>query len=302
LATDETIISEKGDQKEAARPTTPADDGIPDPVQSSDSKIGQVPTDSRIRTSTLAEAVPDTDATARVSRNDTADSLKRDRLGKFENAKAVRVLEALRSTFDASAYVQRYLTLKQIASLLQKLAPRSRFKAQSMFTFRIHASRDALLEWTRVLSLPLEQSAFRENGQRTQISAYDLIDSKRRERFEFAVRPYIISPSACNTNWSDESGESSFMACVALALADWNDCAHQPWTARPGVSSLAQQCGWLAQERPTSRAMTPAVLLGNMDTEAKQLILSLREKGLYTAPESPVHQLMQKSDRNVYLL
>jgi hypothetical protein len=301
LATDQTIDSEKGDQEEAASSITSTDDRIPDPVRYSESKTGQALPDSRMRTSTLAGAVADTDAKDTIRRNDTADSLKRDRLGKFENTKTVRILEALRSAFNASAYVQRYIMLEQIAGRSQKLAPKSlRFKLA--LKAQIIDGRDDLLEWTRILSLPLEQSDSSESRQRTQTSAYDLIDPKRRERFEFSVRPYIISPSACNVDLSDESKESSFMACVALALADWDDCAYQPWTARPEISSLAQQCEALAQERPTGKTMTPAVLIDNINIGVRQLALSIRENGLYTAPKTPVHDLMRKRDRNVYLL
>jgi hypothetical protein len=303
LATDETIVSEKGDQEDAARSITPTDDNIPDPVRSLESKTGQVLTDSRMGTSTLAEAVADADAEAKVRRKDTSDSLERDRLGKSDETKAVRILEALRSAFDASAYVQRYRMLAFIVSRLHKVARARRYKAVFMLERQILESRDDLLECTRILSLPLERSGSSGSGQRTQINAYDLIDSKRRKRFELAVRSYIISPSACNVGWSDESNKSSFMACVALALADWDDCAYQPWTAHPELSSLAQQCELLTQERPPSKgAKNIAVLLENIDIGVKQLTLSVREKGLYSAPGTPVHQLMRKNDRNVYLL
>jgi hypothetical protein len=99
----------------------------------------------------------------------------------------------------------------------------------------------------------------------------------------------------CDVDWNDESKESSFMACVTLALADWNNCAYQPWKARPELCLLAQQCESLAQGGPIE-------LVDNVKIGAEQLIMCVREEGLYTTPETPVHQLMRKNDMNVYLL
>jgi hypothetical protein len=118
-----THVSEKADQETPARSISPTNENVSNNARSSESKTEQAPADGRMRTSTLPGAIVDTDAMARVgrkARKDTAGGSKSDRLVESANRKAVQVLEALRSIFDASAYVQRYTLLQKISSELRR--------------------------------------------------------------------------------------------------------------------------------------------------------------------------------------
>jgi hypothetical protein len=139
-------------------------------------------------------------------------------------------------------------------------------------------------------------------GRLRQTGMYELIDPKLRERFEFAVRLYIISPSACD--WGDGNDEGDFLACVALALSDWDDCAHhyQHWTPQPDLTSLAWECQSLARDMAGSLPRNFKTLHKGIRSRARKLLTNVRKNGLYTTLESPILQLMRKNDRNVYLL
>jgi hypothetical protein len=241
----------------------------------------------------------DESAKRRPGSDGNGGSEKQTRLAQSDQTKAHRVLEVLRSHFETSAYVQRYQILAQMGNLLE--GPKSRFK--SLLKAQTNRNDDyTLAEWARNIPSPLEpseQSKSKLAEQQAQINAYDLIDPKRRERFEFAVRPYIISPSACNVIAGDEGG---FLACVALALADWGGCAHQRWMARPEVVTLAWECEVLAHDMARSLRKPSAVSHKDVYLKVMDLLKNVRGNGLYTAPESPVTHLMRKNDRNVYLL
>jgi hypothetical protein len=133
---------------------------------------------------------------------------------------------------------------------------------------------------------------------------YELIDPKLRERFEFAVRPYIISPTACDFNWGDDTDEGDFLACVVLALSNWDDCVHhsQHWTRLLDLTSLAWECETLAVDLRGSLPKTSKTLYKGIRSKARKLLTNVHKNGLYTAPESPIPKLMRKHDRNVYLL
>jgi hypothetical protein len=227
--------------------------------------------------------------------------------GDFNIAKANRIVAVLRLTFATSAYVQKYSVLTQMVNKSQ--TPKNRAKNESEVEVTA-ITADDLAEWARSLLQPLEQreyTHFDHLRKRMLPGTYDLIDPKLRERFEFTVRPYIISPTGCGFEWGNEHNEGDFLACVALALSDWTDCKHQHWTPRPDLDSLAQECESLARavaarDVAGSLPKLSITLRKGIRSRIRRLLTNVRDDGLYTAPESPVRKLMRELDRNVYLL
>jgi hypothetical protein len=305
--------------------STHSTNDTPSNVQPADDTSDQLSAEGRKSATSIKEASTAIGADRKARSNDDDDSArpkarsdddvqgqKRIRLAQSEKTKAQRVLEVLRSLFESSAYVQRHQTLEEIGHQFQglrsKLRSKARLKSLSIFQAG-NVDCPALVEWARSLLHPLEQGGHRESqqiGHQTQTSAYELIDPKRRARFEFAVRSYIISPAASNVHSGAEAGtdEGDFLACVALALSDWDECARQLWMAQPELVSLAQECDSVAHDMARSfpKPKTKPTSYESIDLNVRKLLTNVRENGLYVAPESPVTQLMRKNDRNVYLL
>jgi hypothetical protein len=253
--------------------------------------------------SSHAEALADVEADLRAIYMEDPDDAERTRLAKFKIDNATRIRIHLESTFMTSTYVQRFSMLLQMAQTSQTSKSRLKNETKGQAT---EVSLGDLARWARNFLEPLTEDEYRfmNFGRLRQTGMYELIDPKLRERFEFAVRPYIISPSACDFNWGDGTDEGDFLACVALALSDWDDCAYhyQDWTPQPGLDSLSRECGFLARDVADSLPKAFKTLHKGIRSKARKLFTNVREDGLYMAPESPVRRLMRKNDRNLYLL
>jgi hypothetical protein len=256
-----------------------------------------------INSSSQAEALADVEGDLRAIYMEDPDDAERTRLDKFKTDNATRISIHLRSTFMSSTYVQRFSVLLQIAQTSQTSKSRLKNETKGQAT---EVSLGDLARWARNFLEPLTEDEYRfmNFGRLRQTDMYELIDPRLRERFEFAVRPYIISPSACDFNWGAGTDEGDFLACVALALSDWDDCAHryQNWTPQPDLTSLSRKCGFLAHDVADSLPKASKTLHKGIRSRARKLLTNVRKNGLYTAPWSPVHRLMRKNDRNVDLL
>jgi hypothetical protein len=254
--------------------------------------------------SSHAEALADVEADLRAIYMEDPDDAERTRLAKFKIDNATRIRIHLESTFMTSTYVQRFSMLLQMAQTSQTSKSRLKNETKGQAT---EVSLGDLARWARNFLEPLTEDEYRfmNFGRLRQTGMYELIDPKLRERFEFAVRPYIISPSACDFNWGDGTDEGDFLACVALALSDWDDCVHhyQDWAPQPDLTSLSRECGFLSRDvADHGLPKTSKTVHKGIRSKARKLLTNVRKNGLYAAPESPVGQLMRKNDRNVYLL
>jgi hypothetical protein len=206
-------MSDKGEAAVDVSTHPTGKEGTTDPVQSADDRTNQLSAEfpkGAVATKQASAAFGvdreamsyrDDDSAIRKARSDDADVngewrfRDRRRLAQPEIIKAHHVRVILRSHFESSAYVQRY---QYLALMRQQLLPFISNKFMGGADHKTH-SKEVLADSARDLLQPLEHSMPQHVHIQTQTNTYDSIDPKRRERFELAVRSYMIGAMKLET-------------------------------------------------------------------------------------------------------
>lgn len=225
------------------------------------------------------------------------------------------ILEQLRSSFASSRYVQTHAELHYKFRLIKRM--RQDLNGHKNI-WLLHSDWTQLfwqVEANPLLSLvseprwsSLEIHSRQSTRNRNRRDLYNLIPSKLKARFESAIQAWASKLDS--VSWRYDLDGTDNLACIALALADWDDCSLQEWRPRDGLQSLANRVNevlfdvkawlfdgfkregddFLRMERDEMNQLESLLQSFTADTPGK---------GLYTAPsENPVTRLLHLRDKD----
>jgi hypothetical protein len=214
------------------------------------------------------------------------------------------ILEQLRSCFASSKYVQRHAEFQEQILLIGE----KDFKRYIMSTPTRLANARGKLVMVKPQWSSLEPQARQSNKSKVKEDRYDLIPSGSKADLESSVNSWALDPSEQSGSPWNEDSRMGFVACVALAFADWDDHGSEAWRLRDYVQSMVDLIKRvLADDEDGLRLRVTWSRREDdrMKDFHRDASIGILEKGLYTAPsEDPVSQLLRlrEEDATVYLL
>ena len=222
------------------------------------------------------------------------------------------VLEQLRSSFASSEYVGRHALLYNQTK---------RLETQWILEARLRGTETRMRNSKGLTHMPKDwQSATRgwysngwsylgpQAGQNAESrkggDLYDLFPLNLKTELESNVLPWSSDPDGDGSSRWNEADGIGFLACVALALADWDVYGRETWRLRP----MAEQVNKLLVD--LKQAMHPDDFLdhGSFDQFSslfQNFAADVLKRWLYKASSvNPVRRLLRlrDSDSIVYLL
>jgi len=217
------------------------------------------------------------------------------------------ILEQVRSCFASSRYVQRHAEFHKQTTLI---GAKLMFERASYY-----GSRRKLVRLREELGMLEPEWSFLGPQVRPSIKGkvgsdnYDLIPSTLKTELESRVHAWALDPHDRSGNVWDEGSGIGFVACVALALADWDHHGASTWQLQDRLRSMAEQVRDLVGEQFSESSIRKGA--GNLgatdrlERALREASVDILEEGLFVAPpEDPVSRLLhlRKKDSTVYLL
>jgi hypothetical protein len=159
---------------------------------------------------------------------------------------------------------------------------------------------------------PLGPQTRQSTDSRSGRDLYSLVPSQPRAEFESAIQSWALVPDGrigipCN---GDDGYD--FLACVALALTDWDSYESKPWQPHDDLQTVTEQLGLLLEATLKHYAgdTEDIATWGREDFIRLRCLIrdfttGILEKGLYLLPsENPVSRLFQLREKGavVYML
>jgi hypothetical protein len=222
--------------------------------------------------------------------------MKKDQLAKEELLSAQTqnivgpIIRQLRSSFASSTYVDRHAELsRRIKSSHMKTSPEELLLLEP--------------EWSS-----LEPKSGQSIKGRKEEDIYDLLPSNLRAEFESAVQLWASNPDGHITCWNGRDG-IGFLACIALALANWDIYGQEAWQLRDDLQSAVDQLRKTIVDASQGKdsLITPSIKSARIHTLrglSKDVCCNILSKGLYAAPSAnPVTSLLHSREETstVYL-
>jgi hypothetical protein len=208
------------------------------------------------------------------------------------------ILEQLRSGFACSSYVQRHANLYKQNDFIDYEKLLKLFSDEGVPHHRMQVW---YCHWINGLTTsgpfwsPLEPQPGQSTKGRIGRDFYSLIPSQLKAELESAVQSWASDPDEPNGNsWNGHDG-TGFLACVALALTDWDSYELRTWQPHDDLQTVAGQVSLLWGQETSDRLRC---LIRDFTT-------GILEKGLYLPPsEHPVSRLFQLREKGavVYML
>lgn len=132
------------------------------------------------------------------------------------------ILEQLRSSFAASKYVQMHVELCRKIKAIEKLfkVASLSFESSPTDSFWRRVNSVGVLEFSQWSSL--EPQAGKGTKSRSERDFYGLIPSQLEAEFESAAQSWASdSDGQGGSRWNEMDG-TGVLACIALALANWD--------------------------------------------------------------------------------
>jgi hypothetical protein len=231
------------------------------------------------------------------------------------------ILWLLRSRLAASKYVQIHFELCKLVeyiktellvkAALEKREP-SRSKASQMSSIFLGRKRDRIpdesLERLKTLWSPFEPQAGKSAKNRSESDFYNLLPSNLKAEFESNVQSWASDPDVQGGSRWDEMEGTGFLACVALALTDWDCYETKAWQPCDDLAITVDQIDRLIKDLRRAGSLKEFWEVNDADKLERLLghcSTGVLEKGLFTAPsESPVSRLFQLREKEpmVYLI
>jgi hypothetical protein len=228
------------------------------------------------------------------------------------------ILDAIRSVLAASNYVKRFETLLSIRSEIVhrfvKLSG-SRARLKALYKFQPRGTANAIeddaifgpaLAWLakfRAECNELDTLTDHKSRRSKTIDVYELLPRIHRARLEDATLEGTSAPSVLSSNSSDNT---SFVALIALAAAEWDTDINQAWRLNTEVLNRFEALTTTWREEALRFGHDQKKRLDSqrkvqLDTELQTT--DLINDGLYNAPEnSELDILLTKEIRKVCLL
>jgi hypothetical protein len=235
----------------------------------------------------------------------------------YDQKSAEAILRQLRFKIESSEYVQKHVKLckytKTVEStLLLKKALKNSPSIESIKLWRQAQDqvRNEPLLTSHQLNV-LEPRAGESIKRRVPINERDLYGAtswQLRAEFDSAVQSWASDPESQGASRWDAMDGAGLLACVALALADWDTYERKEWRVRDEWRTALDQINELifdlVRDKPPKRKRG----FGRAD-ELEHLLrhfsTNILEMGLYTAPEKdPVARLFHAREKHpvVYLI
>jgi hypothetical protein len=228
------------------------------------------------------------------------------------------IVRQLRSSFASSTYVQRHAELSRNikSNETTKLAKSSSSERQEPNPLKIAAMQKLHDRWPEELLIlesrwsSLEAKSGQSIKGRKEKDIYDLLPSNLRAEFESAVQLWASNPDGHITCWNGLDG-IGFLACIALALADWDIYGQEAWQLRDDLQYKADRLRKRfvgALQRGSAHRIGLVVgydgMMRKLHGLSKDVCCNILSKGLYSAPSvNSVTSLLhsREEDTTVYL-
>jgi hypothetical protein len=218
------------------------------------------------------------------------------------------IVRQLRSSFASSTYVQRHAELSRNIKSTE-LAKSSSSERQEPNPLKIAAMHKLHGRWPEELLIlesrwsSLEAKSGQSIKGRKEKDIYDLLPSNLRAEFESAVQLWASNPDEHITCWNGLDG-IGFLACIALALADWDIYGQEAWQLRDDLQSMANRLRRRFAGGRIALVFGYGEMMRKLHGLSKDVRCNILSKGLYSAPSvNPVTSLLhsREEDTTVYL-
>jgi hypothetical protein len=143
------------------------------------------------------------------------------------------ILQQLRASFASSEYAQRYvkfcdLTISLETEMQNALFPILMSRSRTTFAEKILERCQMVLS---TLEAPLCPPEHWQTGQDvSKKDVYDIIPKDLRAELEQAAQAWESNPEGDDVSrWKEGVDGIGLLACIALALADWDHYRHETW-------------------------------------------------------------------------
>jgi hypothetical protein len=264
---------------------------------------------------TLPHLDPSQDIPMKTEMTESKQPVEDALLNAHQQSQAEAILKQLRSRFAASKYVQMHINLCKHAEFIKKdpllravLEKRELTQGEKMRMI-INRKHDIRLELNEPLWSVLEPQDRKSTKSRNERDLYSLFPSRMKAEFESKVQSWASDPEVQGGSRWDEMEGTGLLACIALALTDWDCYESKAWRSCDDLAITFNQTNRLVKNLiHGARSVKDFGKVDdayNLERLFARFTTGILENGLFTAPsENPVSPLFQlrEKDAKVYLL